>query len=257
MIECPTVPACEKVSPRQVDYASDLQDHTKRRIASLSGKIRCDDDEHQHTVVVLDMDGTLYPHDGPNGGFRGSTKERFLTNLHLDFIRSREPGLEPVQAKDIFAASLQHPIGPSVFLSDRYGCTRDEIFTSIWTHLHPKEFIDQQTVASAQRTLHDIRSRTCIMMLLTAAPRIWKDKVLSFLHIEEAVFDLVMTTEEFSSKDAVFHEILQIRPLVHGISVGDTESSDILPAKDAGFRTLHINGQHTLADIHHLLNTHE
>lgn len=257
MIECPTVPTGEEVLSRQVDYASDLQDHTKKRIASLSRKLRCDDDEHPHTVVVLDMDGTLYPHDGPNGGFRGSTKERFLTNLHLDFIRSREPGLETVQAKDIFAASLKHPIGPSVFLSDRYGCTRDEIFTSIWTHLHPKEFIDQKTVTSALRTLHDIRSRTCIMMLLTAAPRIWKDKVLSFLHIEEAVFDLVMTTEEFSTKDTVFQEISRIRPIVRAISVGDTESSDILPAKDAGFRTLHINGHSTLADIRHLLSTHE
>ncbi len=254
MIESSAISAELEICPQKNDYARKLQAQMKRKIAKLFKNLICNQ-EHSHSVLILDMDGTLYPHDGPQNGFKGSTKEQLLTQLHLDYILSKEPHLDDQQIRALFVESLNHPIGPSIFLSERYGCSREETFSTIWTNLHPKDFIEKKSANSAQKILQDVRSRVCTMLLVTSAPALWKNKVLTFLGIDNSIFDIVMTTEDFETKEDVFRQISEIHPAIHGISVGDTESSDILPPKNLGFQTLHINDKNSLTDIHHLLDS--
>lgn len=224
-------------------------------IMSLMQEIKCLKD-HQHTVTVLDMDGTLYPHDGPQNGFKGSSVERGMTQIHVDYILANEPELQEHEARNVFTQSLTHAIGPSMFFAERYGRSRAHTFDLIWGSLQPGELISAKAAAPVRQILGEVRVQTCSMILLTGAPRIWKDRVFQHLNIQDVPFDAVLTTEEFQSKDDVFKAIAAVRPKVRGFSVGDSESTDIIPAQQAGFHALHMNDHNTVKDIPHFLRSH-
>jgi FMN phosphatase YigB (HAD superfamily) len=235
------------------EYTAALRLHTAHKIDGLL-KRKTDDADRKHDLVVLDMDGTLYPLDGEQNGFKNSTKERFLTNGFIDYIVSKEPDLSYHEAIALFQETLKHPIGPSVFLAQRYRVRREIIFASIWDALDT-DIIVGTPEYDTPKILMDIRQRTKLLLLLTAAPAIWQRKVCAHLKIDAAQFDAVMTTAEFVSKSEVFSAIARAAPGIRGVSVGDSLKSDIEPAESAGLSAIHINDKMRFKDVPALLDT--
>lgn len=240
----------EKISSyRKMDY---LRNNSKKRIERLMQNLSCEQD-HKHTLVILDMDGTIYPLDGENAGFKNSSKERHLTESFVDFIQSHEPDLSREQALSIFQTSLLDKIGPSVFFAHRYSLNRADIFSAIWNKLNPNVIVGQAN-SDVERTLMNIRQEACILLLLTAAPAIWQKTVFDHLHISNLEFDDVMTTEDFLTKEDFFSQLALASGDLHVTSVGDTAHSDIEPAQKMGFSTIHINGHTSFEEVPELLS---
>src|SRR5205814_1978141 len=60
--------------------------------------------------VLLDMDGTLYPLDGPKDGYRGSSLERTVNTSILAYVQGREECTEEM-AQALVQQALSDPVG--------------------------------------------------------------------------------------------------------------------------------------------------
>jgi FMN phosphatase YigB (HAD superfamily) len=238
------------VEAKGVTYEDALRRHMHGRIAQILDNLP---DGSTEPLVILDMDGTLYGLDGENGGFQNSTKERHLTNAFTAYIQQQEPNLNPDEARQVFAQSLHHPIGPSLFLAERYDIHREDTFDPIWSMLDAEVIVGNPPHVVPD-VLFEIRHRSCGIMLLTAAPQVWQQKVFKQLGLSPYDFDDVMTTEEFPSKKAVFETMRDLSPAMKAISVGDSGSSDIEPARTVGFQAIHIRNGTTFANVPGILD---
>ena len=149
-------------------------------------------------VAVFDMDGTLYGF-GDANGFSNSLLGLSLEDKVLNLIQECEVGsISREQAANIrMVANTENSDEESVYLARRYGMTRDEFFERTWGCISPEEVLcDYQFSYEYVRSLYEKGVR---LYLLTAAPRVWADKVLKFLGVYE-FFDTIYTASDFSVK---------------------------------------------------------
>jgi FMN phosphatase YigB (HAD superfamily) len=183
---------------------------------------------------MFPLDGTLYQLDGVRNGYQGSTLERCVLDNAKKFIITRERCSE-VEALSILEQGLTDKTGVSSYLANRYGMSRRDYFDEVW-NIDPKGIVRnfqsaQQMVRMAKEAIPDEKT-----ILLTSAPRIWAERVLDYLEITD-VFEQVFTAEEYGSKEEVFAIMAGRYEPSNIVSIGDQESTDILPAKKYG-----ING---------------
>jgi FMN phosphatase YigB (HAD superfamily) len=70
-------------------------------------------------------------------------------------------------------------------------------------------------------------------ILLTAAPRIWAEKVLNYIGVSE-LFEVKYTGDQFGTKAEIFEMLAGRYQPENIISVGDQEQTDIVPAQKFG-----------------------
>jgi len=206
--------------------------------------------EEKRLVVVFDMDGTLYQLDGEKNGYSGSTLENKVLDKALKFIIAREKCSE-IEAEKIRSLGLVDQVGLSAYLAQRYNITRREYFDDVW-NLDPKEIIQDYEPSVA--TISRLTNPNVKLVLLTSAPRVWAKRVLEYLGLESR-FESFYTGEDFDIKDDVFKMLSQRYSPGNVISVGDQQTTDILPAQAYGLSTLLIQKPTDVSKILEMLDT--
>lgn len=192
------------------------------------------------------MDGTLYQF--PNGGtFLEVPFGQTIQQNTRTFI-GRRFGLDEMAAAEEYERLFAKFDGElSLGLERDFGIDRMQFFEETW-NLDPAEFIiPEPGVREALERVDADR------VLLSAAPRVWVDRVLGFMGIADVFGDRIFTGEPDVRKPSplVFQQILDTYEVEarDAVSVGDQEYTDITPARSIGMRALRIGGGETEAEF--------
>ncbi len=192
-------------------------------------------------VVIWDMDGSLYRHDGEGGGFKGSSLERAVTKSAIRFIMEHE-GITEATATALYNETLHDDVGTSRVLASKYGITRKEYFDVVWD-LDPVSIVQDFEIPT--KIVRMLAEQGKEQILLTAAPEAWQRRVLSFLGIEDLFFRRY-NAEMFGKKDEVFTALAQEFDPARVLSIGDQMHSDILPASERGMKVFLVESPKSL-----------
>lgn len=193
--------------------------------------------------AVFDMDGTLYQF--PDGGTFTQTPFGQTIARNVTRFISKEFDLDEGAARQRMAElSTQFDGEMSLGLEKKFGIDRMRFFDETWD-LDPEEFVvGSADLRSALESISDVELR-----ILSAAPRIWVDRVLGFLGIADVFEDRIFTGEPDIRKPSseAFRRALGVRAVdpSRSISIGDQEMTDILPARSIGMKTVRIAPQDT------------
>lgn len=200
-------------------------------------------------AIIFDMDGTLYQFDDKDESQFSSSQ--FGQQIHENCIKFFETTLNI--SREIAIAKYQdfrtrYNDEVSLGVEKELGIDRSQYFAATWD-LNPSDFVEQNHLLL--QTLSALSVKTGV---LSAAPRVWVDKVLRFLNIK-SIFDPNIFTGDRDLRKPdpkVFEQFIDLWGLPpHSIlSIGDQETTDILPAKKIGMRTARIGRNvDTLADF--------
>ena len=198
--------------------------------------------------IIFDMDGTLYSFAHESGG--NFAKTQFYDDVMSGTIKflSERLAIDSEQAQ----TKLKHiretyNEGISLGIEKEFGIDRYDYFAGAWGTLEPANYLRQNLALESE--LVKAKGR---IALLTAAPKVWATKVLSFLNLRSSFGDYVTTGEPDLRKPdpAVFLHVAQQLNLPPQLiySVGDQEYSDIIPAKKVGLKTIRVGNNETEAD---------
>lgn len=195
-------------------------------------------------VVIFDLDGTLYQLDGDDNTIKNSTLIKIVQNNSIDFVIKREEILRE-QAEKIIEEAMKDEIGISAFLSRRYGITREEYFRDAWNINPEVVLLNHENTTNIIRRLKKQKKN---LILLTAAPAVWRDNVLKYLEITDC-FSQLFSGENFRSKQEIFEKLsLDFSP-GSILSVGDQYLTDIEPASNLGMRTFEVKNPMDLESL--------
>lgn len=187
-------------------------------------------------ILIFDMDGTLYQHDGINGTFKNSSLNNAVLVNSEKFVMNQE-NCDSKTAKTLVAEALvTDTIGISNFMAKRYGITRGSFFDIVW-NINPKSVIKNFDIQA--EIVKKLSKTDKKLFLLTGAPRVWMENALEFLELSD-LFERKFNGEMFETKSEVFQKLADEFDPTSIISIGDQLESDILPAEKFGIKTLHI-----------------
>lgn len=186
-------------------------------------------------VIVFDMDGTLYQLDGEDGTFKNSTLSNTVIANSVQLVIDKE-GCSAPAAKNLIAEALKDSIGISNVLSKRFGITRSQVFDLTW-NIDPKFVIKNFDIPKL--AVQKLRLDGKRLFLLTAAPRIWMENVMTKLALGEN-FERKIHGEMFGSKTEIFESLAkEFRPETI-LSIGDQFKADLKPAQALGMSIFEI-----------------
>lgn len=183
-------------------------------------------------IYIFDMDGTLYELNGDEGSFIGSTLMSQVIGNSINFVAKNE-NCGKYKAKKIIEEAIKDKTGISRVLAERYNLTRSDIFENTW-NVDPKNIIQESS--DALNAILLLKQSGKRLFLLTSAPKIWMDNVLSELNLNN-VFERKISGENFKTKEEVFRSLSEEFNPSSLISIGDQLATDILPANKFGINT--------------------
>ena len=206
--------------------------------------------ESEKKLIIFDLDGTLYKLQG--GSYGDSFLRQKVISNAKKYIAEHLGKKEVKEIENIFSV-IEDKYGEdiSLGLEKEYGLDRYDYFNVVW-NIPAKDVVE--TDPALGNTLATL-SQNFTLSLLSDAPKIWISNVLKELDIERFFVGYIFSGEGDRRKGFgnAFSSIvaqLGIDPK-NCISVGDQDRTDIIPAKEAGMRTIFV--QHgepsTVADI--------
>lgn len=198
---------------------------------------------------IVDMDGTLYKFD--KGKTRNFIDSMFYEDLRINIISFLIKTFMLDESKallELVRIDKKYKGEISIGIEKEYGLDRIKYYELTWSSLNPNKYIDYDP--NLEKVLNKARGD---LILLTSAPRIWTDKVLSFLKLKDLFGEFIFTGEPDLRKPNpdVFRNIARKinLPTSNFFSIGDQEITDIIPAKRIGMKTVLIgSSQDTVAD---------
>lgn len=192
---------------------------------------------------IFDMDGTLYNLDCEN--FLNSPIYRDLKKNNLRLLMDYgipEPDCA-IRYQEIFK---NYDGELSLGFEKEFGLDRYEYFATAW-NLDAGDYMKKNP--DLLELFSKLQGRISV---LTSAPRVWAESVLKHLGIYEYVKDSLFTGEGDLRKPnpEIFRYVVDKMDFIpeETYSIGDQEYSDILPAKEAGLKTI-IIGKSEQADF--------
>ena len=197
-------------------------------------------------LVVFDMDGTLYQF--PAGGTFLEVPFGMRIQQNTKEFISREFNLNIVESSKRYDEIFKKFDGEmSLGLECEFGIDRFRFFDETW-NLDPAEFIIPEP--GVRQALESVSVEK---VLLSAAPRIWVDRVLGFMGLAEVFGGRIFTGEPDIRKPSplVFQQIIDTYGIeaFNALSIGDQEHTDITPARSIGMRALRIGSGDTEAEF--------
>lgn len=186
-------------------------------------------------TIILDMDGTLYQLDGIESGFKGSRLEKTIQDNVLSMVINRE-GFAQEEAQSLIDSLKSEHISFSSHFSERYGITRTDYFNQVWD-IDPAKIVSNFEVAVA--VVKELKQNNINLILLTQAPKIWQERVIRFLNLED-VFCQTYSADDFFSKSEMFESLAATIDPQTMLSAGDQYRTDIEPAQALGIKGLLI-----------------
>lgn len=189
-------------------------------------------------TIILDMDGTLYQFKG--GTFKSSGLYKIVRNNTITYI-SKQLKKSKVESRQILDSIItKYNNATSIGLEKDFKLDRYEYFNSVW-NIDPEKFLSFDP--GLKQLLNNLK-KTFNLVLLSDAPRVWIDKVLTSFEIinvfEKQIFSGESDTrKEFGNAFSTIIETLKLKA-EHCISVGDQEETDIIPANKLGMTTIYV-----------------
>lgn len=189
--------------------------------------------------IIFDMDGCLYPFDrGACAAFTESQFYRELIGNVQSYFMARF-GLSAAEAKALYDdISIRFNGEVSLGLEEEHGIPRGEYFSATW-NMEPASFMDRNPALTAALT-----GIAMPCALLSAAPRVWVNKVVDHLEVRTIFEPLVFSGDPDIRKPSpkAFQQVADVLGLDPReiVSIGDQELTDILPAQSLGMRTVRI-----------------
>lgn len=192
-------------------------------------------------TIIFDMDGTLYP---LKAGFDKSEIAKLVLANTAAYLADQLK-VSARKAQSILDGILRSygTNSLSIKLEKEFGLNRAAYFTKVWD-LPAERFIrpDKELRPLLLKLLPEFQ-----LFLISDAPRIWIDKVLSVLRVRDVFGDGIYSGEGDVRKSTgnAFSKIVEERQIEPAlcVSVGDKESADILPAKAVGMKTVYVSRQ--------------
>lgn len=198
--------------------------------------------------VIFDLDGTLY-------SFKGSANKTFTSSLFYTDLRIKIADYITLRlgvGKDEAWQSIQDIdkkyIGElSTGFEKDFGIDRYEYYAQTWGGMDAERYVEPN-----QKLRESMEVFAGNALLLTAAPRVWADKVLQMLDLRDVFGESIITGEPDIRKpsEKVFETAKNILGVDYAdiTSVGDQNFSDIVPAKKLGMKTIIISNVLESAD---------
>jgi FMN phosphatase YigB (HAD superfamily) len=191
------------------------------------------------SAIIFDMDGTLYSFDNAvsqtfaASKLRNQIRENCVRFFEKRFSLTPDKALAMLQDLDD-----RYPEGTSLAVEKEYGVDRYEFFEQTWN------ILPDTLIAKNELLLPALQRLQIPVGVLTAAPRIWADKALAFLEIDQIFSNAVFTGEPDIRKpnSLAFQQLVDFwkLPPTEILAIGDQEESDIIPAKSLGMMTLKV-----------------
>lgn len=194
------------------------------------------------------MDGTLYSFDNDTSkSFGESTFYRDLKKRMTSFVMDRYELDIPDAEALIARINTEYEGEISIGFEKEKGLSRYEYFAGTWD-VDPSQYI------VANPRLREVMSPLAKRaVLLTAAPRVWADRVISYLDLGDVFGDRVISGEPDMRKPnpAVFLQGASLLGVSASqvVSIGDQVYSDIIPARTVGMRTALVGSVSSEADM--------
>lgn len=197
--------------------------------------------------AFFDMDGTLY---------QFPSKKKFAETEFGKTIKGNTIaylggllGVDEVDAKLAYNdIKLRWNGEISLGLENELGIPREQFFENTW-NLSPERFIIPEV--GLRDALGGLATRATI---LSAAPRVWVNRVLDFLQIADFFEGRIFSGEPDIRKPSplAFQNVADVigASPERIVSIGDQEFSDIVPAKALGMRAVRVGGNEpSIADF--------
>lgn len=191
-------------------------------------------------LIIFDMDGTIYQLDGENGQFQGSTLEKEIEQSAISFILEKE-NCTPEKAREIWDQANSGERA-SYNLSEKFGISREKYFEAVWGTVDLTKIISEENRQTVKKTFEALKTFGIECQILTAAPKVWANKVIEFFRIEPFLAKTT-TAEEYTNKVEIFQ---QVPNPDRSVSIGDQLETDILPAQNLGLSTFQVTPQKNL-----------
>lgn len=194
----------------------------------------------ENPKYILDLDGTLYEFEPEaRGVFADSAFGRDLADRTERFVAERLGLSAATAAQELDRLRTERPESLSLALEREHGIDRLELFAATWD-CAPEAYLEPPDPALAP-ALAEVAGDAVV---LTAAPRVWAERVLEYLDVAELFAERLLTGEPDVRKPdpAAFQQALELLEAApeQAVSVGDQNHSDILPAKRLGMTTVRI-----------------
>lgn len=190
-------------------------------------------------AIIFDMDGTLYSFDDRDEShFTSSEFGKQIRANCIRFFQERFAVDAPTAETLYEELNTRYRGEVSLGLEKERGISRKEYFAFTWD-LAVADFIRED-----QELAKLLGSLTVKCGLLTAAPRVWAERVLTFLQVQSIFGEAIFTGDPDLRKPdpKAFQQLANFWGLEPAqiLSIGDQETSDILPPKSLGMKTLRI-----------------
>lgn len=186
----------------------------------------------------VDLDGTLYHFKGEGEGLITFGKSEFAQTIRGNtyrFLQERlgKSEVEAIAEFDRIYTAYNSEV--SLAVEQEYGIDRYDYFRATWD-VDPADFISPE--GNVREAISVLQGR---MALLTAAPRIWAIRAITFLKVDD-LFTTIYTGEPDIRKPSpeIFRQVVADFdvPVEYAVSIGDQDYSDIKPAKSIGMKAI-------------------
>jgi FMN phosphatase YigB (HAD superfamily) len=203
----------------------------------------------QRKLIIFDLDGTLYKLRG--GSYKKSPLRREVLNNARNFL-TLKLSINKTEAKRILA-SIQKKYGEqiSIGLEKEFDIDRRDYFNTVWNIPARSIIIKERNLKKILLTLN----KEYKLIVVSDAPLVWISNVLKELNIEGIFRNKIFSGEGNRRKGlnnsfSYIARKLKIKSQ-NCITVGDQESTDIIPAKKLGMKAIFIHSkqQSSFADL--------
>jgi len=190
-------------------------------------------------TIIFDLDGTLYELEG--GSFRSSPLSQKVRDNAQKYIAdklSKTPAEAQVILEDIISRYREDI---SIGLEKEFDLDRYDYFQTVWN-------ISAKGIVKPNGRLRGVLERlnsNYRLVLVSDAPQVWINNVLQELDVKDLFDNYIFSGEGNSRKgfNNAFSQVLASLEIMPGEcwTVGDQETTDIIPAKGLGLKTIFIH----------------
>ena len=206
-------------------------------------------------TIIFDMDGTLYEFNGDS--FKNSGLYDVVIENTINYISNNIKKTKEESRRILESILKKYGTSISVGLEKELGFDRYDYFNKAWD-VNAREYV--QGDLEIRSLLLELR-KDFNFILLSDAPRIWIEKVLECLDVQDIFGEDIFSGEGNVRKEFgnAFEEILKKFSIESSscIVIGDQEDTDIVPAKKIGMKTVYVGDRRSDVADHSMNNIFE